>query len=114
MLQKQKEGQEIKLFPLRPTRDFVYVKDVVSANIYAMNNYKENSGDYYEVGSGESRPFEDVLDILKIDYTHHTEDMIPQGYQFNTRSNPSSWMFGWGPEYNLERGLEDYLGYLNQ
>ena len=114
MLQKQKEGQEIKLFPLKPTRDFVYVKDVVSANIYAMNNYMENSGDYYEVGSSESRPFEDVLNILKIDYTYHTEDVIPQGYQFNTRSNPSSWMFGWEPEYDLDKGLKDYLGYLNQ
>ena len=114
MVTKQKEGQEIKLFPLRPTRDFVYVKDVVSANIYAMINYGENSGDYYEVGSGESRPFEDVLNILNIDYTYHTEDVIPVGYQFNTRSNPRSWMFEWGPEYNLEKGLEDYLGYLNQ
>ena len=36
MVTKQKEGQEIKLFPLKPTRDFVYVKDVISANLHAL------------------------------------------------------------------------------
>jgi len=114
MLQKQKEGQEIKLFPLKPLRDFVYVKDVVDANIYAMNNYQDYSSHWYEVGSGESRPFEDVLNILKIDYTYHSEDDIPKGYQFYTKSNPYKWMYGWEPEWNLEKGLKDYLGFLNQ
>ena len=36
---KHKKGIECKLFPKNPTRDFVYVKDVVSANIYAFDNF---------------------------------------------------------------------------
>lgn len=114
MIQKQKEGQEIKLFPLKPLRDFVYVKDVVNANLYAMYNYQDYSGYWYEVGSGEARPFEDVLDILGIEYTYRKEDDIPKGYQFYTKSNPYKWMYGWEPEWNLEMGLKDYLGFLNQ
>ena len=113
MLQKQKEGQEIKLFPLKPRRDFVYVKDVISANLFAMNNYENNSGDWYEVGSGESRTFEDVLDILGIKYTYHNETDIPNGYQFHTQSKPYKWMYGWDPIFTIDNGLEDYKKYLN-
>ena len=109
MVTKQKEGQEIKLFPLKPTRDFVYVKDVISANLHAFKKYVECSSNYYEVGSGESRTFEDVLKILDIDYTYHEENKIPIGYQFFTKSNKEKWMKGWEPKFNLELGLKDYL-----
>ena len=109
MVTKQKEGQEIKLFPLKPTRDFVYVKDVISANLHAFKKYVECSSNYYEVGSGESRTFEDVLKILSIEYTYHEENKIPIGYQFFTKSNKEKWMKGWEPKFNLELGLKDYL-----
>ena len=112
MLKKQKEGQEIKLYPLKPQRDFVYVKDVVDANIFANEFYKNYSGDWYEVGSGESRTFEDVLDILNIKYTFFDETDIPKGYQFNTKSNSIHWMNGWEPKWNLEIGLNDYVKFL--
>ena len=114
MLQKQKKGQEIKLFPLKPLRDFVYVKDVVDANIFAMNNYQTNNGYWYEVGSGDARPFEDVLEILGIGYTYHNEDLIPKGYQFYTKSVSDKWMTNWKPKWNLEKGLIDYVKYLTE
>lgn len=114
MLKKQKEGQEIKLYPLKPQRDFVYVKDVVDANIFANEFYKNYSGDWYEVGSGESRTFEDVLDILKIKYTYFDEKDVPKGYQFNTKSSSIHWMNGWEPKWNLEIGLNDYVKFLTE
>jgi nucleoside-diphosphate-sugar epimerase len=113
MLEKQKEGQEIKLFPNKPQRDFVYVKDIISANLFAMENYDDNKGQWYEVGSGDARTFEDVLDILKIQYSYHNEKDIPKGYQFHTKSNSVNWMVGWEPQYNLERGLENYINFLS-
>jgi len=112
MLEKQKQGQEIKLFPKKPQRDFVYIKDIISANIFAMENYHENMGQWYEVGSGDERTFEDVLDILEILYTYHDEKDIPKGYQFHTKSNPMNWMTEWKPQYNLENGLKDYLKHI--
>lgn len=112
MLEKQKEGQEIKLYPLKPKRDFVYVKDVVSANLFANEWYDDYMGMWYEVGCGEARTFEDVLDILKINYTYTEEKDIPKGYQFFTESDSELWMHGWTPKYNLEDGLKDYLNYL--
>ena len=37
---------------------------------------------------------------------------IPEGYQFHTKSNSENWMVGWQPQYNLERGLSDYIPFL--
>lgn len=114
MMLKHKNGEEIKLFPKKPTRDFVYIKDVVDANIYAFNNYDKLKSLYYEVGSGESRSFEDVLNILEIPYSYHDEKDIPYGYQFYTKSESVNWMKGWEPKYNLEKGLKEYKLWINQ
>jgi len=64
------------------------------------------------VGSGQSRTFEDVLNILDIQFDYVSEDMIPQGYQFFTKSDPKNWMEGWLPDYLLDRGLNEYKNYL--
>jgi ADP-L-glycero-D-manno-heptose 6-epimerase len=112
MFQKNKKDEEIKLFPLKPSRDFVYVSDIVSANIYAFENYYDLSGRWYEVGSGESKTFEDVLNILDIKFDYVSEDLIPKGYQFYTKSDSERWMEGWSPDYDLEKGLNEYKNYL--
>ena len=70
-------------------------------------------GDWYEVGSGITRGFEDKLEIMNIPYKYHPEKLIPKGYQFYTCSNKEEWMAGWKPRYNLEDGLKDYLTYLD-
>ena len=108
MTQKYKNKEEIKLFPLNPKRDFVYVKDVVDANIYALENYDILKGNFYEVGFGEARTFEDIMNILNIPFEYHSKDMIPKGYQFYTCSDKTKWMDGWKPKWNLENGLKDY------
>jgi ADP-L-glycero-D-manno-heptose 6-epimerase len=112
MLQKHKNNQEIKLYPNKPQRDFVYVKDVIDANIHAMENYDDLSSDWYEVGSGDARTFEDVLNILNIPYSYTDESEIPVGYQFYTKSNPDRWMNKWLAKWDLEKGLKDYLEFL--
>ena len=109
---KFKNGNIVKLFPKKPMRDFVYVKDVIEANLHASINYDKLNRNYYDVGFGESRTFEDVLNILGIPYEYYEESEIPVGYQFYTCSNKNKWMEGWTPKYNLEDGLIDYKSYL--
>ena len=109
MMKKIKDGEDVKLFPGNPKRDFVYVKDVISANIYAYENYDDLQYSYYDVGFGEARSFEDVMDTLGIPYTYHDEKDIPFGYQFFTQCDFKKWMPGWRPKYNLEEGLKDYF-----
>jgi len=113
MYVKNNNGEKIKLFPKKPLRDFVYINDIISANIYAFNNFKTLHSNWYEVGSGEARSFEDVLDYMKITYTYHEENVIPNGYQFYTCSDKNKWMNGWNPNYDLEKGIKNYLKFLN-
>lgn len=102
-------NEPFELFPKEPQRDFVYVKDVVSANLKAI----EAPTGVYEVGSGQARTFEDFLDNMGIEYTHTTEDKIPSWYQFYTKANPDNFLPDWSPKYDLEKGCKDYVNYLN-
>lgn len=112
MYKRNQNNEEIKLFPKKPLRDFVYVKDIISANLYACDNHSFVSGNWYEVGSGDAKGFEDKMDIMGLSYTYHPENIIPEGYQFYTCSDKNKWMEGWLPEYDLESGLKDYVKYL--
>ena len=85
-------------------------RDVVTATIFPIFN-DVNSG-IYEVGSGEARTFEDVLNIMNVKYTYRKRSDIPKGYQFFTKANKNEFMDGWEPIYNLEKGLEEYKEYL--
>jgi len=109
MMKKVKDGEDVKLFPGTPKRDFVYVKDVISANIFAYENYDDLQYNYYDVGYGDARSFEDVMNTLEIPFTYHNEKEIPVGYQFFTQCDFKKWMPGWRPKYTLEEGLQDYF-----
>lgn len=108
-----KKDKKFKLFPKKPVRDFVYIDDVVQANIHAYENYASLSGSYYDVGSGVAEPFERILETLKIKYKYVSESDIPKGYQFYTCSDPNKWMVGWQPKYSLTDGILDYVKKTN-
>ena len=112
MYQNKKWGKEIKLFPNHPKRDFVYVKDVVSANIFAMKFYEQFRGMHHDVGTCESRTFEDICKCLDVPYTYTEADAVPKGYQMFTQADRRRTMMGWNAEYNLEDGIKDYLHLL--
>jgi ADP-L-glycero-D-manno-heptose 6-epimerase len=109
---KWKFGERMKLFPQRPTRDFVYIKDVVAANIYAWDNYENLKGKAYDVGSGQSRAFEEVMNIMEIMFDYLPDESIPSNYQFITKADPEKFMEGWEPKYQIEEGLREYLAEL--
>jgi len=101
---------EFKLFPGNPKRDFVYIKDVVSATIHPIFNHIIPG--IYEVGSGEERTFEDVLDLMGVKYSYRDGVEVPNGYQYYTKANKIEFMTGWEPIYNLENGIKEYKEYL--
>lgn len=113
MYLKNGSEEKIMLFPNKPRRDFIYVEDVISANLFAAEHYDELKGNYYDVGSGVARPFEDVLNILGIKFTYAHENVIPEGYQFYTCSDVSKFMPFWRPKFTLEDGLKKYKEHLD-
>lgn len=109
---KHKELLPVQLFPGNPRRDFVYVRDVVDANLFALKNYYKLDKKYYEVGSGKAESFEYVMELMEIPYTYTKPKAIPENYQFHTVSDKKGWMEGWKPKYDLEKGIKEYREYL--
>ena len=111
---KNKLAEKIYLFPGNPLRDFVYIKDVIVANRYAKQNFNELRGQYFEVSTGIASPFEKVMEIFGLPYEYSKVEQIPAGYQFYTCGDPTKWMRGWYPTYNLSQGIAEYRSYLEK
>lgn len=107
-------NQQIKLFPGKPLRDFIYIEDVISANIHALRTYEKIKGTYYEVSTGTAHSFEEKLEILGLNYSYLDKSLIPIGYQFYTCGNPEKWMPAWRPLFSLEQGVLAYKFELEQ
>lgn len=90
-------------------RDFVYIKDVVNANIKAL----EAKSGIYNVGSGVARSFQEIVNILqnKLGTNYPCEyfaNPIKNSYQFHTQAKLDE-NFSYRPKFSLEDGIEDYL-----
>ena len=110
-----KNGVKPKLFTMNPMRDFIYIDDVVDANLYALDFYPFFKGKTFDVGTGEARPFEDGLEQMKIPYEYHgNETKLPKNYQFYTRASEHRFMINWRAKFTLEQGLSRYLEYLSK
>ena len=93
-------------------RDFIYIDDVVQANIKACTP-KQNGT--YNVGTGISRNFQEIADILQKELdTDLGTDYFPNpynGYQMNTQADISSTKknLDFEPKFSLERGVKVYI-----
>jgi len=93
-------------------RDFIYIKDVLQANIKACDAKKSG---VYNVGTSKPRSFQDIADILQKELgTDYGTDYFPNpfsGYQMHTQADisTSEEFLGYKPEWELEEGIKDYL-----
>jgi ADP-L-glycero-D-manno-heptose 6-epimerase len=99
-----------KLFPGDIKRDFVYVTDIVRANLHAMTLERG----VFDVGTGEAETFEELVRGMRINYDFHSKDMIPNWYQYFTQANKDKFMPGWSPLYRVVDGTKEYRQYLNK
>ena len=93
-------------------RDFVYIKDVIQANIKACAPKKSG---VYNVGTSKPRSFQDIADILQKELgTDLGTEYFPNpftGYQMHTQADiaTSQENLGYTPEWELEAGIKDYI-----
>ena len=108
-------GESAKLFKGsdKIKRDFIYIEDVIQANIKAC---KPKKSGIYNVGTGKARSFQDIVDILKNELGIKREDLyIPnpyeKQYQFFTEADISlsREYLDYEPRYSLEEGIKAYL-----
>jgi nucleoside-diphosphate-sugar epimerase len=109
---KSKLQESFFLFPGKPKRDFVYIKDVVEANLHSLNIFDGISGSVFDVGTCEARMFEEGLDLLEIRYKYHEQSRIPKGYQMHTCADEDKLLPGWKPNHDLRSGIREYKEYL--
>lgn len=96
----------------RIKRDFVYIKDIIGANLKALD---APSG-IYNVATGKARSFQDIADILQREIgvdlgNEYMPNPYLGSYQFYTEADiePTRLTLGYESEWNLEEGIRDYL-----
>ncbi|MRI84161.1 MAG: ADP-glyceromanno-heptose 6-epimerase [Nitratiruptor sp.] len=113
-------GEPARLFEgsHRIWRDFVYVDDVVQANIKAAASGKSG---VYNVATGVPRTFQEIVDILKSLLNIQRQDQyIPnpytKQYQFFTQADIEQTRkeLGFEPRYTLEEGIKAMLPYIEE
>jgi len=93
-------------------RDFIYIDDVIQANIKACEPRHNGT---YNVGTGISRSFQDIADILQKELGTNlaTEyfDNPYNDYQLETRADISSTItnLNFKPVFSLEAGIKKYI-----
>tara|TARA_B110000008_G_scaffold165115_1_gene165369 strand:+ start:2684 stop:3688 length:1005 start_codon:yes stop_codon:yes gene_type:complete len=93
-------------------RDFIYIEDVIQANIKACNPQKNGS---YNVGTSIPRSFQDIVDILQYEFKTSLKinyfDNPYNGYQLNTQANIDliEENLSFKPNFTLEEGIKSYL-----
>lgn len=99
-------------------RDFIYIEDVIFANIKAMQ--PKRSG-IFNVGTGKARSFQDIVDILQSELgTNLTCEYIPNpfigSYQFHTEADISSTkeVLGYESRFELEDGIRAYANEIRR
>ena len=113
------DGISPKLFEFSDQilRDFIYIDDVVRANIKACSP-KING--VYNVGTGIPRSFQDIADILQNELGSNLgTEYLPnplKGYQMHTQANidSSKIYLDFMPKYSLEDGIKDYISEIKQ
>lgn len=106
-------------------RDWVYVKDVVDANIMAMNTSDVGRGAIYNIGSGRSWTFNDIVRLgnevaiekslnTKIVTATYIECPFTGTYQNHTECEITKASNGLAfvPKYDLRSGIEEYVDSL--
>ncbi|MDQ6996445.1 MAG: ADP-glyceromanno-heptose 6-epimerase, partial [Mariprofundus sp.] len=116
LYEQLKAGNQPRLFKYgEQKRDFVYIRDVVGANLAALD--APRSG-VCNVGSGLARSFNDIVNILtqvlEIEIEIEYFDNPFSFYQNHTEADLSlsQKLLNWQPEWTLENGLGDYIALL--
>ncbi len=91
----------------RPKREFIYIDDIVSALIFLMQNYEENS--VINIGSGAEISIKALAFLIKsiIDFNGSLvfDTTKPDGNARRLLDSTKMNAMGWKPKVNLKRGL---------
>ena len=105
-LKQRKEGKPITIVPDgEQTRDFTHVRDVMRANILAMESDRVGKGEVINIGSGKNYSINRVAAIIGGPIVYIEPRMEPK----NTLADNAKAreLLGWVPKVTLEEGIEE-------
>ena len=114
-------SDQIKLGDLRPTRDFVYVKDTAKAFIEILK-CKELIGHECNISSNSEVSMQNIVDQL-IKLINPNAEIISDSNRIRPVKSEVFRLFGdntkiknytnWNPEFNLEKGLKETIDWFS-
>jgi len=100
-------------------RDFVNIKDVVSANLLALGKNEAN-GQVFNVGGGQAiSVYEFAVKVSKAYNREELKPRLPGYYRFGDTRNACSGIskiqsaLGWSPKFTVDQSIKEYKEYLN-
>lgn len=113
---------QIETTPGEQKRDFIYIKDVVSAYLLLLDKASQQKNFYqeYELGSGKAISMREYLEIVKKLTQSQTEFKFgAKPYRDNevmfSEANLSALQkLGWSPQYTIKEGLEETIRAFSQ
>ena len=105
-LKQKKEGKPMTVVPDgEQTRDFTHVRDIISANILAMENDKIGSGEVFNIGAGRNFSVNQVAAFIG-GPTEFCEPRLEPKHTLADNSMARN-ILGWEPKVSLEEGIEE-------
>jgi UDP-glucose 4-epimerase len=90
-------------------RDMAYLEDVVSANIFAMEQAERFNGEFYDIGTGSNISLNEIKDIIlknnpniKFDYVAPRSGDV----MFTKADIEKIKKLGWNPSMSIREGVE--------
>jgi len=111
-LKHLKQGERPLIFGGKQTNDFIYIKDIVQANLLALET--EHTRQAYNIGSGRATSIKDVCELC-IDAmgTNLTMEIKPARVfdfpVFVYDISKAQTLLNFEPKWNLSKGIEDIL-----
>ena len=111
------EGKQPQIFgDGNQERDFVYIDDVVEANLAAI---ERGDADAFNIGTGEktsvNRIFESIQSIIKYRWgPEHGPARPGEVYQISLDGSKAARELGWTPQATLEEGLGQTVEYFRE
>jgi len=99
-------------------RDYVNIKDVVNANMLALEDPRTDY-EVYNVGGGKKYTVLEFAEIVAGIYRSDTLPKLPGEYRFGDTRHIFSDIsklkeLGWKPKFSIEKSVQDYKSYLEE
>jgi UDP-glucose 4-epimerase len=111
-LQRIKEGRQPAVYGGKQTNDFIYIRDIVQANLLALET--DRTRQVYNIGTGRATSIKDVCELCLKAAATDLKMKIEPAREFDFPVfvydiSKAQTLLGFDPKWNISDGVEDIL-----